>query len=305
MPRTTRTGRTRGREWLPLDTARDTFTALVTGPAPLSVNGRLFTGLPDQPVPLDDLRDRLLRPDCPRRLRDAVWRHLILRSRLDGATWTVACVGVALPALAATASWLAERYPGDRGDIHAEVLTGFLHGLTTVDPSPPGVFPRLRWTARRAGLAALHAALDAPVPVLTGHGSVPPPPPAGHPDLVLARAVSAGVLSRLEADLIGATRLDGVRLEQAAAARGRTRAATIKRRYRAERRLVAALRRGDLTTPVGPAAPTSRHGGGQHLDRPPSDSVEESPLRRVLRGPDNAVAQCTRTCVEGPVGGRR
>ena len=241
MPRHSHRSRSGGHEWLPLDTARDTFTALVTGPDPLALNGRLFSGLPDQTIPLDDLRDRLMRPGCPRRVRDAVWRHLVLRSRVEGATWTVACVGVALPALASVASWLAERYPGDRGDIHAEVLTGFLTGLATVDLRPPGVFTRLRWIARRAGLTALHDALDAPAPVPSGYGSVPPPPPAGHPDLVLAKAVTDGVLSRLEADLIGATRLEEIRLTAWAGERRMGHQFASRLRARAETRLLAWL----------------------------------------------------------------
>jgi hypothetical protein len=252
MPRHSSRNHSGGHDWLPLDTARDTFTALVTGPDPLALNGRLFPGLPDQTIPLDDLRDRLMRPGCPRRVRDAVWRHLVLRSRVEGATWTVACVGVALPALASVGSWLAERYPGDRGDIHAEVLTGFLTGLATVDLRPPGVFTRLRWIARRAGLTALHDALDAPAPVPSGYGSVPPPPPAGHPDLVLARAVTDGVLSRLEADLIGATRLEEIRLTAWAQQHRMGHQFASRLRARAETRLLAWL-----TGAPGPTDPTS------------------------------------------------
>jgi hypothetical protein len=238
---------------LPLDSARTTFAALVAGPSPLSVNGRLFAGLPDRPVPLDELRDRLMRPACPRRLRDDTWRHLVLRSRLDGPSWTVGCVGVALPALASTAAWLAHRYPGDRGDIQADVLTGFLTGLSTAELAQPAVFPRLRWAARRAGLSALHAALDAPVPVPTGYGSAPPAPPAGHPDLILADAVAAGVLSQLEADLIGATRLEEVRLTAWAATRRMGHQFASRLRARAEARLVAWLADNAATDTPGSA----------------------------------------------------
>ena len=248
-----RTNRSRDRQWLPLDTARDTFAALVAGPDPLAVNGQLFPGLPERPVPLDELRDLLLRPGCPRRTRDAVWRHLVLRSRAEGATWTVACVGVALPALASVGGWLAARYPGDRADIHAEVLTGFLSGLDAVDVREPGVLPRLRWAARRAGIAALHAALDAPVPTQTGYRSSPPATPAGHPDLVLARAVTEGVLTRTEADLIGATRLEEVRLTAWAGEHGTGHQFASRLRARAETRLLAWLT--DAPDPTQPTAP--------------------------------------------------
>ena len=126
------------REWLPLDTARNTFTGLVTGPDPLAIDGCDFPGLPARPLPLDDLRDRLLDRACPLHIRDAVWRHLIQRARDEGATWMLACVGVALPGLAGTARWLAARYRGDRGDVHAAVLSGFVEALASVDLSDPG-----------------------------------------------------------------------------------------------------------------------------------------------------------------------
>src|SRR5947209_13080505 len=87
------------REAMLLDAARNAFTWLVTGPDPVSIEGRLFPGLPDRRLALDEVRARLLRRGCGQGTRDAVWAHLVLRSRTDGATWTVGCVGVALPAL--------------------------------------------------------------------------------------------------------------------------------------------------------------------------------------------------------------
>jgi len=229
-------------EWLPLDTARDTFTWLVTGPHPLSIDGRLFPGLPNRLVPLDDVRDRLLRRRCPRRTRDAVWTHLVLRSRSEGTTWTVACVGMALPALASSARWLAARYRGERADVHAAVLVGFLEALATVEVRTAGVLSRLRWAARRAGQAALEESLDAPTPIALGFRSASPRLPGGHPDLVLARAVAEGILTPTEADLIGTTRLERVPLAEWARAHDAGLKATYSARDRAEHRLVAYLR---------------------------------------------------------------
>src|SRR5256885_1882571 len=130
-----------------LDIARDTFTWLVTGPHPVSLNGRLFPGLPDRRIPLDEVRDRLLARRCPQATRDAVWAHLVLRSRTEGATWTVAAVGVALPALTSAAATLSRRFAGDPADVHAEVLRGFLTALSTIDLRPPRIMLRLRWAA--------------------------------------------------------------------------------------------------------------------------------------------------------------
>ncbi|MFC8361302.1 hypothetical protein ACFUIY_15730 [Streptomyces griseorubiginosus] len=115
---------------------------------------------------------------------------------------------MALPALAGAARQLAQRFPGDPFDIHAEVLSGFLDALVTIDVVRPRVLPRLRWAAYRQGFAALMEAPDAPTPAAPGYRSAAPRQPWGHPDLVLARAVRESVVTRTEADLIGVTRLD-------------------------------------------------------------------------------------------------
>ena len=229
-------------EWLPLDTARNAFTWLVTGPDPLAINGRRFAALPNRPIPLDELRDRLLDRQCPRATRNAVWVYLIRRARREGATWTVACVGMALPGLAGTARWLAARYRGDRADIHAAVLSGFVEALASVDLRDPGVLYRLQWTARRAGQAALAESLDAPVPSVSAFESRAPRTPYGHPDLVLARAVGEGVLTPTEADLISATRLGTESVTEWAHAHGQSVHAVAKARERAEHRVVDYLR---------------------------------------------------------------
>ncbi|WP_409490677.1 hypothetical protein [Amycolatopsis sp. cmx-11-12] len=225
-----------------LDIARDTFTWLVTGPHPVSLNGGLFPGLPNRRIPLDEVRDRLLARQCPQATRDAVWAHLVLRSRIEGATWTVAAVGVALPALTSVAATLTNRFAGDPADVHAEVLRGFLTALSTIDLRPPRIMLRLRWEAYRSGYQALEEALSGPTPVAPGFRSTPPHAPWGHPDLVLARAVADGVLTQTEAALIGATRLEEVPVADWAAQHQIGEWAVYKARKRAELRLAAYLR---------------------------------------------------------------
>ncbi|MFG1667609.1 hypothetical protein [Streptomyces sp. Y7] len=240
---------------LPLDTARECFALLVTGPQPLSVDGRKYAGLPNRRIPLDELRDRMMRRRCPRRTRDEVWAHLVRQSREHGAPWTLACAGMALPALAGVARWLAARFPGDAFDLHSEVLSGFLGALTKIDVDRPRILVRLRWAAYRAGFAALSESLDAPMPVAGEFRSTPPKPPWGHPDLVLARAVRQSVLTRTEANLIGETRLEEVSIPVWADRHQMTTGATYKARRRAERRLVAFLREQAATTdPDDPVA---------------------------------------------------
>ncbi|MEV6905266.1 hypothetical protein [Amycolatopsis sp. NPDC051372] len=227
-----------------LDIARDTFAWLVTGPHPVSLNGRLFDGLPDRDVPLDEVRDCLLARRCPQATRDAVWAHLVLRSRSEGATWTVAAVGMALPALTAVAAKLSARFAGDPADVHAEILHGFLAALTTIDLCRPRIMLRLRWAAYRSGYDALNEALAGPTPVAPGFRSAAPNPPWGHPDLVLARAVADGVLTQTDAALIGATRLEGMPVAEWAEVHQATSWAVYKARKRAELRLADYLRDG-------------------------------------------------------------
>ena len=253
---------------MPLDAVRSTFGWLVSGPAPLSVDGSVYDGFPARAVALDEVRSRLLNRSCPQSVRDAVWAELVARARaagggpdgehvdepaagarpgVDAATWMVGCAGVALPALIRVAAILTRRFAADPRDIHAAVLTGFVTELAVVDLGRERIMLRLRWAAYRAGLAAVHDALAAPVPA--GHHladlgpTVPPvaPLPGGHPDLVLARAVTDGVVSADEAALIAATRLDGVDLTAAARLRGARLEATKKARRRAEQRLRAYL----------------------------------------------------------------
>ncbi|GAA4663459.1 hypothetical protein [Amycolatopsis dongchuanensis] len=202
----------------PMAAAGAAFAWLTAGPHPVTVDGRLFDHLPDRDIPVDELRDLLLHKSCPRAVWDQVWSHVIIKSRLRKGTWTVAAVGLALPMLANVSMRLTADYAGDPNDICGEVLRGFLDALSTVDLDQGRIMVRLRWAAYRAGHRALLEAMDGPVPLPPGFRSREPKPPFGHPDLVLARAVEAGVLRPAEAELIGETRLQGVSLSEWAAA---------------------------------------------------------------------------------------
>lgn len=151
----------------PLDAAREAFGWLTAGDHPVAVDGRLFDHLPARIIPVDELRDLLLTHGCPRRGWDQVWTHVISRARVEGGTWTITAVGLALPMLTSLAARLTERYADDPSDIHAEVLRGFLDGLQTVDltegrithPAAVGRLPRRApGTAGRDGRADPEAA---------------------------------------------------------------------------------------------------------------------------------------------------
>ena len=230
----------------PLGVARTAFVHLTTCPDPLSLDTHPYPGLPDHPVALHDLRTLLLSQSCPPATRNAVWREMVTRSRFrsgtSGGDWTIGCVGLALPALTNLAAHLSQRFAGDRSDVHAEILRGFLTALAEIDLDRPAIMTRLRWAAYRAGHAAVRGALDAPMPSGGAFESRAHRALSGHPDLVLARAVTASVITVEEADMIGATRLERIRLRVWAAEHGAQYEAARKARQRAEQRLTVWLR---------------------------------------------------------------
>ncbi|GIF74106.1 hypothetical protein [Asanoa siamensis] len=230
----------------PLDVAETTFRLLTAGPEPLSIDGaEIGHGLPARRIPLHELAAILMHPSCSYRASDTVWRLLIERARTSGPAWVVGAAGVALPGLRAAARRLSRVHSGD---VQAEVLTGFLAALRQVRPAGPRVVQRLCSAALVTARAALRASEPRRADV-TGNapGSAPPPAPSGHPDFVLACAVTAGVITAAEADLIGATRLEDTSVAEYAHRHGKTYWAVSKARARAEERLVAAIQSGALT----------------------------------------------------------
>lgn len=240
----------------PLDLADRAFTALVTGPNPLCLDGRdVGHGLPRRPIPLDELKCVLLHPSCSYTARDAAWAELVRRARRGEPAWVVGATGVALPGLRRAAARLAQEFPGsadDTVDIDSEVLTGFLTALRSIDVTDGHLPARLCWAGYHAGRRRCRREL-AEARHRGPSESLPPARPFGHPDLLLLEAVDAGVITLGEARLIGATRLENVEMRALAAELGVDYARVRKWRVRAERRLVAFLMNGD--TPVSHPAP--------------------------------------------------
>ena len=156
----------------PLAMAEDVFVLLVTGPAPLTIDGRTLTGppgppgqpgqpglpgLPHRPIALHHLRARLIAQRLTPAAVDTVWAHLVARARTAPggrrAGWTVGCVGVGMPILARATAHLSARYPGDPADIEAAVLAGFVAEIHRTDICQPGIARRLHVAAERTGRA--------------------------------------------------------------------------------------------------------------------------------------------------------
>ncbi|WP_395108346.1 hypothetical protein [Actinomadura sp. SCN-SB] len=234
------------------------FRLLTTGPGPLCLDGtEIGHGLPRRSIPLNELRAILLHPATGRAARDAAWRHLLSRARSGEPAWVIGAVGVALPALRQVVAGLAEGHRGQPEEVPAAALAAFVEAVHRIDADRPGVITRLRWAAYRAALAARYHRDGLPTVPLPVTVSAAPPPPWGHPDLVLADAVVQGVLSSLQAELIGRSRLEDLTLKQAAAELGVDYQAACKARQRGEARLVAAISSGKVAQRVSAAAPQS------------------------------------------------
>jgi len=202
--------------------------------------------------------------------RDAAVGELLRRARHGGGAWMVGLAGVLAPGLRRVAAALAVGYPGDPADIDAEVLAGLLDGIARIDPAGTRLPARLlRHAFNRAKRLRRSDRAFALRNVAIPPDSMAPPRMVGHPDLVLAQAVSRKVITRDEAELIGMTRLEGIGISQLAAANGYQTGALYLRRERAEARLVGWLTKDRppaprawsrpirLRWPTGEPAPTS------------------------------------------------
>ncbi|HWH01627.1 MAG TPA: hypothetical protein VNV66_20450 [Pilimelia sp.] len=232
-----------------LDAIESRFQLLCAGPSPLSVDGRrVGHGLPARRMPLPELAAVLMHPATSYDARDAAWRLVLSRARTGDPAWVVGAVGIAIPGLRSRAHWLRRT---TSGDVEATLMEEFILAIRTANLRGPKVLSRLLDTA----FGAARAVLRANSPARSGEpgpppGSTVPPPPFGHPDMVLARAITAGVISTQEAELIGVTRFEDVTVAQYAHAHGESRRSVYHRRRKAEARLVAAIRAGDLTDPI-------------------------------------------------------
>lgn len=239
---------TAGQDRSPLDIAERAFQMLACAPSSLAVDGReVGHGLPRRPMSLIELREVLIHPSCSNAARDAVWRLLVTRARQDGPQWMVSAVGVAIPALRGISGRICRGYvAGDPEDIDTEVLTAFIETIRTADLDTSSVFPRMCAAAKRAGERARENAEAGAARRFPLQESSPPPVPWGHPDLVLLDAVAKGVISEVDAELIGMTRLEKRTLADAARELGLTTEAAKKRRQRCEPVLVEAVLSGEV-----------------------------------------------------------
>jgi DNA-directed RNA polymerase specialized sigma24 family protein len=244
----------------PLDAVEAAFAALTTGPVPLTLDlDRLGpgTGLPAGVMTLPALRDWLLRHPRAYAARDAVWRDLVRRARLDGPSWVIAAVAMAMPALRRHAGRLHAGWSGDGADLDAEILTGFLTALRDrVDLAKPAPYASLCMAAWRAGHEMLRrTGTTVPVQDLEHViGPRAPHVPYGHPDLLVRRAARLGLLEASDLEPYIDLRLGGRAIEPIAARLGITVDALRKRMNGIDQRLADALAMGLLSGVVSAKA---------------------------------------------------
>lgn len=221
----------------PFESLESSFRLLCDGPFPLTLEGRgLGRPFPPRPVPLGEVRARLLHPSTPFEARDRVMALLVRRSRRYGGKWTVALAGVLLPGLRAAVGPLLRSCP-DPAELESETLVELLAAVASFE-GEERVAARLMWKAAwkakdRVSREAAAADRRRPAPLPAA-----PPRPWGHPDFVLDEAVEAEAITRRDADLIGETRLGGQTLAAWARANGVPEGTARMRRMRAESRLV-------------------------------------------------------------------
>jgi hypothetical protein len=241
-----------------LAAAERAFWFITVPPAPLALDGRsLGHGLPARHIPLDELRRLLVHgPGTTFAAKDAAWHQLIDHARGWGPSWVVATVGMALPALTNMARRLCAGHGDQVDDIESELLAGFLDALRHRDLSGPAPYARMCWAGWRAALLVRRSIATEEMPEVFDPASGLPTRPYGHPDLILGRAVHAGVITADQAELIAATRLSRILVDDLAAQLGIDPAALRMRRKRAERAVLRAL--ADKSLEPGPTVPTRR-----------------------------------------------
>ena len=175
-----------------------------------------------------------------------MWRELVTRARRDGPAWVVAAAGIAMPGLRRMAGFLAKGWYGDSSDRDAELLTGFVERLRTIDLTESRVVGKLIDAGARAVKLAREREEEVDTIRVRATWSLPPRHPWDHPDWVLARAVAAAVIGPEENLLISATRLGQVPLRVVADELGVPVAQAGEWRYKAEQRLVEAVHSGEL-----------------------------------------------------------
>lgn len=198
--------------------------------------------LPQQPISVVELKSVLLHPSTSFTARDAALMELAGRAK-GSSQWQTALIGVLLPGIRRAAGTLASRCPLACEDLESEIISGVIEAIGQIDTKATHVASKITWAGYRRGLHSCCVAVSGASPSRSVTDSAPPPRFGGHPDFILEDAVQANIITTDEAELIGGTRLGDIKLAALSEQSGVSVDTLRHRRNRAERRLVAWLRR--------------------------------------------------------------
>lgn len=207
---------------------------------PVLMAGREFGE--DRDYRLDEVKELLLARATSPVTRDLIWREIVERARLRGDIWTSVALGMAVPGLSNLAKQFARDYSDTSyQDVCAEIVTAFLEALRTVDLDRPAILTRVFWSTYRAARRSAYAEVIAARAVAAAAAEAHVEPQGGHPDLVLVRLVAENVITKAEAALVSAVRLDRRSLGDVAELLGISPNAVLLRLRKAEMKVAAHL----------------------------------------------------------------
>lgn len=230
----------------PLKSTKKAFDLLRQDPQHLYLTVPAADTEPESVLDLNEITELLWDPKTDPAVANNIWAEIVRQTRAGDAGWTVVACGLAGPSLISKTRMLKACFPGaDKAEMQSEIVEGFLVALRTIDLDDAGI-------ESLAGALATKAFNKARVPYREAVGDMadlscdgvvsgPPCVPVGHPDIVLARAVRAGVITAVEAEYIGRTRLEERNLAEVGAELGLATTTLFDRRAAAEARLVEAL----------------------------------------------------------------
>ncbi|MCP2167128.1 hypothetical protein [Goodfellowiella coeruleoviolacea] len=218
------------------------FRALDDQKPLLTLDGWKIGGtLPARDIRLSELADLLRGRRVDPQTKDAVWAELVrcAHSEGRGQRWTLGSIGVMLPALRRAVRRITADSRADSGDVESEVVVGFLEALKAVAPETRGLSTLLPRMAYQRALATLPRVERDQDRSFTGRSV--PLTRYGHVDLVLSRAVDDGVLTPLDAEVIGRSRIEQLHLSVVATDLRLSYEDCVQRSRAAEKRLAAYL----------------------------------------------------------------
>ena len=222
----------------PLGRINQQATAQVTLTVPATCAGGSAS---DPPLTMAGLRVRLLLATTPPEVQDQAWRHTAAMARTHKGDWNLFALGLAYPGLRARAWRLTEAMDqATTAQVQFRLAGDFLLALHRLDLDRPHLARLLIATAydhtsrRKQRPEPATASLDTATSLPAA--GWPQPSPRSVLDQLITRTASAPpgqAFTRLHAELVARTYLDGERLKDVAASLGMTASTASKHRTHA------------------------------------------------------------------------